>query len=144
MRQFGPYLLQVKAGAGVCGRTRGARATRRWCGGCGLAASRAATRGTENRWRQLKRKAGPPSLVGAAADKPKPARPRGVRPGAGPGGGAGVCPTRRAASQTPLWRLAPLVGKFDYGLGRMRAERLTHASLAPAPWGRGGLGVRKT
>jgi len=37
------------------------------------------------------------------------------------------------------------VGKFDYGLGRMRAERLTHASRVGATWGgTRGLGVRKT
>jgi len=103
-----------------------------------VAAGRGATQGTENRWRQLKREAGRPRPR-APADLRHP--PRAPARGLARPGGLGA-PHPRLLRRGPR-RLAPVVGEFDYGSGRMRAGRLTHASRAGPPgWRPGGRGVR--
>ena len=59
MRQFGPYLLRAAGAAQECAVVR-EEPVQPGTGGVVVAAAagRAAIRGTENRWRQLKREAG--------------------------------------------------------------------------------------
>jgi len=114
---------------GLHGRTRGARATKLWSAGCRLA-GQAATLGGANRWERLKREALLQAPGSGPAGQAEGKSAAGVGWDRFTSGRASIPPQGSGAGAPWPGSLGGLV-EFDYGSGRMRARRLTHASRAP-------------